>query len=183
MPFSFTWPRVGSRWPLYCTGMGRALLAFQEPAFVDRYLASARTVERTELTVTGVARLRRIIAGVRVFYGPKDNLQAIDTELISRARETIDLAAFVIKIRINIGHRLTIGVQKTFEQQLRHRQGEHGITQELQALVVVCPPAAVRERALQQRHAREAVTEAFLKCVEAAVHRSYFDRPSYLMSR
>ena len=58
-------PRVGSRWPLYCTGMGRALLAFQEPAFVDRYLASARTVERTELTVTGVARLRRIIAGVR----------------------------------------------------------------------------------------------------------------------
>ena len=58
-------PRVGSRWPLYCTGMGRALLAFQEPVFVDRYLASARTVERTELTVTGVARLRRIIAGVR----------------------------------------------------------------------------------------------------------------------
>jgi len=58
-------PRVGSRWPLYCTGMGRALLAFQEPAFVDRYLASARTVERTELTVTDVARLRRIIAGIR----------------------------------------------------------------------------------------------------------------------
>ncbi|MBX9757666.1 MAG: phosphatidylserine synthase [Beijerinckiaceae bacterium] len=41
----------------------------------------------------------RIIAGVRVFYGPKDNLQAVDTELISRARETIDLAAFVITNR------------------------------------------------------------------------------------
>jgi len=58
-------PRVGSRWPLYCTGMGRALLAFQEPVFIDSYLASTRTVERTEITVTGVARLRRIIAGIR----------------------------------------------------------------------------------------------------------------------
>ena len=36
---------------------------------------------------------------MRVFYGPKDNLQAIDTELISRARETIDMAAFVITNR------------------------------------------------------------------------------------
>jgi phosphatidylserine/phosphatidylglycerophosphate/cardiolipin synthase-like enzyme len=41
----------------------------------------------------------RIIAGVRVFYGPKDDLQAIDAELISRARETIDMAAFVITNR------------------------------------------------------------------------------------
>ncbi len=38
----------------------------------------------------------RIIAGVRVFYGPKDNLQQVDTDLISRARETIDMAAFVL---------------------------------------------------------------------------------------
>jgi phosphatidylserine/phosphatidylglycerophosphate/cardiolipin synthase-like enzyme len=38
----------------------------------------------------------RIIAGVRVFYGPKDNLQAVDVELIARARETIDMAAFVL---------------------------------------------------------------------------------------
>lgn len=38
----------------------------------------------------------RIIAGVRVFYGPKDDLQAVDTELIARARETIDMAAFVL---------------------------------------------------------------------------------------
>lgn len=38
----------------------------------------------------------RIIAGVRVFYGPKDNLQQVDTDLIARARETIDMAAFVL---------------------------------------------------------------------------------------
>lgn len=41
----------------------------------------------------------RIIAGVRVFYGPKDNLQAVDLDLISRARETIDMAAFVLTNR------------------------------------------------------------------------------------
>lgn len=41
----------------------------------------------------------RIIAGVRVFYGPKDNLQAIDEELIGRARETIDMAAFILTNR------------------------------------------------------------------------------------
>lgn len=38
----------------------------------------------------------RIIAGVRVFYGPKDNLQQVDTDLIARARETIDMAAYVL---------------------------------------------------------------------------------------
>ncbi|MFN3889743.1 MAG: phospholipase D-like domain-containing protein [Beijerinckiaceae bacterium] len=38
----------------------------------------------------------RIIAGVRVFYGPRDNLQQVDTDLISRARETIDMAAFIL---------------------------------------------------------------------------------------
>jgi phosphatidylserine/phosphatidylglycerophosphate/cardiolipin synthase-like enzyme len=38
----------------------------------------------------------RIIAGVRVFYGPKDDLEAVDTALIGRARESIDMAAFVL---------------------------------------------------------------------------------------
>jgi phosphatidylserine/phosphatidylglycerophosphate/cardiolipin synthase-like enzyme len=38
----------------------------------------------------------RIIAGVRVFYGPTDNLQDVDTALIASARETIDIAAFIL---------------------------------------------------------------------------------------
>lgn len=38
----------------------------------------------------------RIIAGVRMFYGPKDNLQQVDTDMISRARESIDMAAYVL---------------------------------------------------------------------------------------
>mgnify|MGYP000700437712 CR=1 FL=1 len=63
-------PRVGSRWPLYCTGMGRALLAFQEPVFVDRYLASARTVERTELTG---ADGEKLIYNITLDLGGKPN--------------------------------------------------------------------------------------------------------------
>jgi DNA-binding IclR family transcriptional regulator len=67
-------PQVGSRWPLYCTGMGRALLAFQEPAFIQRYLAETNLLRRTPLTVTARSRLRRIIddmhaAGVVVTQG------------------------------------------------------------------------------------------------------------------
>ncbi|MDP2357680.1 MAG: phospholipase D-like domain-containing protein [Beijerinckiaceae bacterium] len=38
----------------------------------------------------------RIIAGVRMFYGPKDNLQQVDTDMIARARVSIDMAAYVL---------------------------------------------------------------------------------------
>jgi len=58
-------PRVGSRWPLYCTGMGRALLAFQDAPFVRRYLAETDILRRTPRTVTDRARLRHIVDEVR----------------------------------------------------------------------------------------------------------------------
>jgi DNA-binding IclR family transcriptional regulator len=56
---------VGSRWPLYCTGIGRALLAFQEPSFILRYLAETDMLRRTPRTITERARLRRIVDEVR----------------------------------------------------------------------------------------------------------------------
>lgn len=67
-------PRIGSRWPLYCTGMGRALLAFQDPAFIEVYMANTELLKPTSLTVTDRARLRRIVdelrsAGVVVTQG------------------------------------------------------------------------------------------------------------------
>ncbi|MDB5572642.1 MAG: phosphatidylserine synthase [Hyphomicrobiales bacterium] len=40
-----------------------------------------------------------MIAGVRVFYGPGDNLQDIDRTLIAGARETLDMAAYVLTDR------------------------------------------------------------------------------------
>lgn len=58
-------PRIGSRWALYCTGVGRVLLAFQDPVFVRRYLAEADIIRRTSLTITDRARLRRIVDEVR----------------------------------------------------------------------------------------------------------------------
>jgi len=58
-------PRIGSRWPLYSTGMGRALLAFQDDPMVDAYLAGARVSAHTNATVTDRARLRRLIDEVR----------------------------------------------------------------------------------------------------------------------
>lgn len=58
-------PRVGSRWPLYSTGMGRALLAFQDGPMVDAYLAGARLSAHTKATVTDRKRLRRLLDEVR----------------------------------------------------------------------------------------------------------------------
>lgn len=58
-------PRVGSRWPLYSTGMGRALLAFQDAATIHRYLERAEVTARTVATVTDRGRLRRLLDDVR----------------------------------------------------------------------------------------------------------------------
>jgi len=41
----------------------------------------------------------RMIAGLRTFYHPRDNLQAIDVALLGRARESIDIAAFILTNR------------------------------------------------------------------------------------
>jgi len=56
------------------------------------------------------------------------------------------------------------------EEQIRHGEVEHGVTEELQALVVVGAEAAVRQRAAQQRGVGEAVAQAALKRVESGVH-------------
>jgi len=58
-------PRVGSRWPLYSTGMGRALLAFQDAATIDQYLERADVTARTATTVTDRSRLHRLLDDVR----------------------------------------------------------------------------------------------------------------------
>lgn len=58
-------PRVGSRWPLYSTGMGRALLAFQDAATIHQYLERADVTARTLATVTDRGRLRRLLDDVR----------------------------------------------------------------------------------------------------------------------
>ena len=55
---------AGSRLPAYCSGLGKAILAFSAPAVVVAALASSMPA-RTGTTITGPERLRRELAGVR----------------------------------------------------------------------------------------------------------------------
>lgn len=56
---------VGTRLPAYCTSMGQVLLANLPDDALETYLARVRLVERTERTITTVAKLRKVLAQVR----------------------------------------------------------------------------------------------------------------------
>lgn len=52
---------VGTRYPAYCTSMGRVLLAGLAPARLDRYFETAKLERLTEQTVVDPRRLRQLI--------------------------------------------------------------------------------------------------------------------------
>lgn len=56
---------IGTRFPAYCTSMGRVLLAGRPEEELDRYLAEVELVPRTTRTVTDPDELRRLLADVR----------------------------------------------------------------------------------------------------------------------
>jgi IclR family transcriptional regulator, pca regulon regulatory protein len=56
---------VGTRLPAYCTSMGQVLLAHLPPEALEEYLARVQLVERTDKTITSVAKLRKVLAQVR----------------------------------------------------------------------------------------------------------------------
>lgn len=56
---------IGSRLPAYCTSMGRVLLAYLDPASLDRVLAEFPPKPLTSFTIIDPTRLREIIAVVR----------------------------------------------------------------------------------------------------------------------
>lgn len=56
--------RVGRRMPLYCTGIGKALLAYGGQGVLDAVLAGPRQA-RTSHTITDAEELRREVAGIR----------------------------------------------------------------------------------------------------------------------
>ncbi|PWU50195.1 IclR family transcriptional regulator, partial [Micromonospora globispora] len=56
--------RVGGRLPLHATGVGKALLAFQDPAYIATFLRGPLP-RCTPYTVTEPGRLARELAGVR----------------------------------------------------------------------------------------------------------------------
>jgi phosphatidylserine/phosphatidylglycerophosphate/cardiolipin synthase-like enzyme len=47
----------------------------------------------------GLLSQEPVVAGVRLFYGPGDDFESVDARLIARARETIDMAAYVLTDR------------------------------------------------------------------------------------
>lgn len=57
--------RVGSRLPLYCTSMGRVLLAHETQDRRDAYFRKGEFVARTPNTVTRPSALQAIVEGVR----------------------------------------------------------------------------------------------------------------------
>jgi IclR family transcriptional regulator, pca regulon regulatory protein len=56
---------IGTRFPAYCTSMGRVLLAAKPDAELDRYLSEVKLVAHTKNTVTDCAQLRDVLAEVR----------------------------------------------------------------------------------------------------------------------
>jgi IclR family pca regulon transcriptional regulator len=67
---------VGTRFPAYATSMGRVLLAFSDPAWLEGYLHRVRLEPLTSRTVRDRGRLRDVLAGVR-----RDGYAVVDQEL------------------------------------------------------------------------------------------------------
>ncbi len=69
--------QIGTRRPLYCTAIGRAILAYQDSAFLSRYMSKTKFVAHTSNTITNVGRLKVILekvhaSGVAVTRGEYD---------------------------------------------------------------------------------------------------------------
>lgn len=56
---------IGTRFPAYCTSMGRVLLAAKSAAELERYLSGVDLVAHTKNTVIDPERLREVLADVR----------------------------------------------------------------------------------------------------------------------
>jgi DNA-binding IclR family transcriptional regulator len=63
-PDTPTVSRTGGRFPLHCTALGKAMLAFSPPALSDRIIQSGLTPV-TKRSITSVAVFRRELAAVR----------------------------------------------------------------------------------------------------------------------
>jgi len=57
--------RIGSRAPLYCTSLGKVLLAYEEPNVMDELIGRQTLTGRTERTITQPDALRKELESVR----------------------------------------------------------------------------------------------------------------------
>ena len=56
---------VGRRAPAYCTGLGKALLAWQHEEAIDAWLAGTELVQHTANTITRSDRLKQVLGEIR----------------------------------------------------------------------------------------------------------------------
>ena len=57
--------KVGTRFPLYCTGVGKVFLAYMGEKEVERYVRSRGLPYRTENTITEITKLKEELATIR----------------------------------------------------------------------------------------------------------------------
>jgi DNA-binding IclR family transcriptional regulator len=57
--------QVGTYRPLYCTAIGRAILAFQDESFIRRYLSTTKLTKHTASTVTNPRQLTNLLKQIR----------------------------------------------------------------------------------------------------------------------
>jgi IclR family transcriptional regulator, pca regulon regulatory protein len=94
---------VGSRLPVYCTAMGRVLLAFAGDAERSAYLSRARLVRHTPHTIADRAGLRAEIERVRA-----EGYAIVDQELEIGLRS---LAVPVRRLDQSVAAAMNVGVQ------------------------------------------------------------------------
>jgi IclR family transcriptional regulator, pca regulon regulatory protein len=103
---------VGTRFPAYATSMGRVLLAYQDPAWLEAYLATVKMEPLTRRTVTEPHRLAGLLARVRaqgfclVDQELEEGLRSVAVPV--RDRESHVVAAMNVSVHVSRGSAETI---------------------------------------------------------------------------
>jgi DNA-binding IclR family transcriptional regulator len=109
---------VGKSFPLYCTGLGKALLAFADPGDVDRILA--RPMQRiTAKTRTDPARIKEALAEAR------EQGYTVDDEEITRGVMCVAAPIF------GVGGEVVGAISATFPSYI---ESDRGIETEIEAV-------------------------------------------------
>lgn len=80
---------VGTRFPAYATSLGKVLLAYQDDAAIDAYLAAAALEPLTEHTITSTATLKKRLREVRA-QGYDSAQDELDYGIVSVAVPVFD---------------------------------------------------------------------------------------------
>ncbi len=109
---------VGKRFPLYCTGMGKAMLAFSSEQLVEKVLSEPLKV-LTDKTVTDPVMIRKTLNTIR------EDGYALDLEEITRG--IVCIAAPLLGFRQEVVGAISITVPSYYNE-------EQGIDKEIEAV-------------------------------------------------